>query len=259
MSDVAPRIAPHPRFKQRRVEVKRDEGRRRLRILVGTLLCAATAGAAYGVTRSPLLDVDTVEVRGAVHTANGDVLRASGLDSKPSLLDVDEDDIARAVEALPWVDSAQVTTHFPNRVEVSLMERTPVAAVPVEGPVWATVDDAGRVLEHLPAGPPPELMRIETPRVADAPGSSIDNAVRGAVKVHDALPELLTGRVPTMVVDEQGSLELRLDGKISVLFGPSTQIEQKLLALTTLLTKTDMARVRVIDVRVPTAPVLTRT
>ena len=36
------------------------------------------------------------------------------------------------------------------------------------------------------------------------------------------------------------------------------QIEPKLVALATLVTKAELARVRIIDVRVPTAPVLTR-
>ena len=72
------------------------------------------------------------------------------------------------------------------------------------------------------------------------------------------MPEVLAGRVPSLAVTAAGAIELRLDGKIPVAFGPPADTDDKLVALATLVQKADLGRVRAIDVRVPTAPVLTR-
>jgi hypothetical protein len=44
----------------------------------------------------------------------------------------------------------------------------------------------------------------------------------------------------------------------TVKFGRAEQVRAKLVALSTLVARTDLKGVRAIDVRVPTAPVLTR-
>ncbi len=41
-------------------------------------------------------------------------------------------------------------------------------------------------------------------------------------------------------------------------FGPPTQVRPKLVALTTLIARANLKGVKAIDVRVPTAPVLSR-
>ncbi|MBV8559692.1 MAG: hypothetical protein JO050_02895, partial [Acidimicrobiia bacterium] len=49
-----------PRFRQRRIEVRRLEGRRRLRVLLVLAGFFFAALLAWAVTRSPFLDVDHV-------------------------------------------------------------------------------------------------------------------------------------------------------------------------------------------------------
>jgi cell division protein FtsQ len=251
-----PRVRPHPRIRERRVAVKRNEGRRRLRILVLAVTAVALVGAGYGATRSPLLDVDTVRVRGASETEVAAVLAASGLDRSPAMVDLDERAIERAIAALPWVASVDVVVDYPGTVEVTLLERTPIATLSAGEGVWALVDIEGRVLQHI-AEPVGELTRVEAPP-AGGPGTTVDESTRAALRLIDALPEVLAGRVPGVTVDATGALRLHLDGKIPVELGRATDVEAKLVALATLVQKADLARVRIIDVRVPTAPVLTR-
>lgn len=249
-------VLPHPRIRQRRVEVRRDEGRRRLRMLVIGLATAGVVGAGYGATRSPLLDVDAVHLRGATHTVRDEVLAAARLDRRRAMTDVDVEAIAARIEALPWVKSAAVVRKFPGTVEVTLQERTPLAAVPADPGGWALVDTDGRVLS-LQADPPPELTRLEAPPTG-APGTRVAETTQAALGVVESLPEVLVGRVPSVRVVDGGAIELRLDGRIPVAFGPPTAADDKLIALATLVQKADLAGVRSIDVRVPTAPVLTR-
>ncbi|HEX4978602.1 MAG TPA: FtsQ-type POTRA domain-containing protein [Acidimicrobiales bacterium] len=250
-------IRTHPRIRERRAEVRRDAGRRRLRILLNLAVTAGLVAAGFGVTRSPLLDVDTVDIRGATHTPRVDVLDAAGLDERRAMLDLDVEAIERRVRSLPWVAEAHVRRDYPGTVAITLQERTPIAAVrgPGEGS-WALVDLAGRVLAEVGAVPP-DLPVVAGP-AADAPGSTVPPATRGALAVLESLPEVLAGRIPQVDVADAGAVSLRLDGRIPVAFGPPVEAERKLVALATLVTRADLRRVSAIDVRVPAAPVLTR-
>ena len=253
--DDRPRVTPHPRIRQRRIEVRRDEGRRRLRALVALLVAVVAGASAYGTTRSPLLDVDHVHVRGAAQAPVADVVRAAGHGRQ--MIDLDEHRLAIAIERIPWVQAADVTKRWPGTVEVTLRERTPLAAIVRADGTTSIVDQSGRVLE-IRAEPAPELFRVESTSAAGGAGSIVSRANRGALAVVASLPDVLAGRVPSVVVHEDATLELRLDGKVTVVFGPARDIRAKLVALTTVVQKTDLRRVRAIDVRVPTAPVLTR-
>src|SRR5439155_15848410 len=69
----------HPRFRRRRAAVRRDEGRRRLRLLVGAVSVAALTALAWALTQSPMMDLDRVRVIGALHTPRGTVIRSAAL------------------------------------------------------------------------------------------------------------------------------------------------------------------------------------
>lgn len=251
------RLRMDPRIRERRVAVRRDEGRRRLRMLAAAAGVVGAIAAAYGITRSPILDVDEVRVRGAAMTSLADLRRAGGLEDRPQLADVDPRAVARAVEALPWVHEARVVRHWPGDVEITLVERTPVATVPSRDGGWCLVDGSGRVLAveiEAPAG----LVQVAG-AAAPAPGEQVGDAVRASLAVLDALPPSLSDRVNGITLADDGTLAVHARDLPIVRFGPPTQVRPKLVALATLVARTDLRGVEAIDVRVPTAPVLTRT
>lgn len=246
-----------PRIRQRRIAVQQDDAKRRRRALFAVVAIVVTGVSAWGLTRSPLLNVDTVDVHGGVHTTADDVVRASKLDRHPPMADVDPARVAAAVERLPWVEQARVERHWPGRVEVTLLERSPLAVVHA-GEHWSLVDPSGRVLA-VEAAAPPDLTRIETPKPPGPPASQVGAPLRAALAIVEMLPEPLAGRVPVIRLREDETIELALDNRVSVLLGPAGDgTREKLVALTTLVQKANLSRVAVIDVRVPTAPVLTR-
>jgi cell division protein FtsQ len=252
------RLPIDPRIRQRRIAVQRDEGRRRLRALLWLTGIAAVGIAAWGVTRSPLLDVDTVVVRGGVHTTEADVVIASKLGRHPPMTDVEPSRVAAMVEGLPWVQRARVELDWPSTVKVTLLERSPLAVVPAAPDKWVLLDPSGRVLADEPSAPP-DLTRIETPKAPGPPATIAAAPVRAALGIVETLPEPLAGRVPVVRVRDDDTVELALDNRVSVLLGPAgVDVREKLVALTTLVQKANLSRVAVIDVRVPTAPVLTR-
>lgn len=258
MSDTsAPtRLRMDPRIRERRVAVQRDAGRRRLRLLLAGGAVVAAIALAYGLTRSPVFDVDEVRVLGAARTTPEQIAEAGGLDRSPQLADVKPAIVARRLERLPWVQEARVVRHWPGTVEVTLLERTPLATLPAAAGGWAVVDDSGRVLETTPE-PTPGMVQVNT-TPAPVPGEHVGDATLGALGLLDALPPSLSERVNGLTVSDDGIIEVHAVGLPIIHFGPATQVRPKLVALTTLVARTNLKGVKAIDVRVPTAPVLTR-
>ena len=142
-----------PRIRARRIAVRRSTGRRRLRIVAVAASVVAVGLVALVVTRTPLLDVDRVEVVGAgARPSAEDVVAAAGLDpGGQPLLDVDLDAVERRVDALPWVAAADGRPGTGRARSWSrIEERQPVAVAPADGGGWVVLAGDGRVLESWP-------------------------------------------------------------------------------------------------------------
>ena len=248
-----------PRIRQRRIEVKRDEGRRRLRVILACVTVASLAGVGVAATRSALLDVDHVTVRGASRTAPADVVAAAGLNRRRFMIDVDGQSIARRVDRLPWVAATTVSRRWPGTVTLTVRERTAIAVLAGPQNTFSLVDATGRVLQGS-AQPQPGLVVIAGGEPAPAPGQLAGPAARAAVEVAAAIPSDLRGRVSGLSLVAGGEVELRLSGSggPTVRFGSAEDVPAKMTALSTLVAKANLTGATVIDVRVPAAPVLTR-
>ena len=83
--------------------------------------CSAVLG-------SGLFAISTVEVEGAVYS-QGDALDAVVDELEgANVLRVDTAAAERALEAIPWVDDARVTTDFPHGAKIEVRERRPMVA-----------------------------------------------------------------------------------------------------------------------------------
>jgi len=247
-----------PRIRRRRIDVRRDEGRRRLRILVGCLAIVGSVAAAAGAGRSPLFDVDYADVRGTDRTPRAEVVRAAGLVSHPAMLDVDTGAVAHRVEALPWVLDATARREWPGTVRIDVTERRPAAVLPAAAGTWAVADRTGRILQIGPEKPAglPVIGNIPPPERA---GASVPAAATASLRVAAALPALVRDRVSDVATLATGEVELQLTPPGGVVrLGQPVDLATKLRVLTTVLARADLARVSVVDVRVPKAPALTR-
>jgi cell division septal protein FtsQ len=96
--------------------------------------------------------------------------------------------IEARVRALPYVDECQVTTVFPDTVNVEITERTAYATVLVQNRLF-TIDREGRVLSELAPGERgvgPLITSLPGPPTAE-PGHSLDCApLREALAVWEA-------------------------------------------------------------------------
>ena len=245
-----------PRIRQRRIEVRRVEGRRRLRVLLilGGFFVAALL--VWGISRSPLLDVDHVRISGTVHTTPADISAASGVHNGMAMFDVDTGGAAARVRAIPWVLRVRVERHWPATVTIAVVERAPVAAVP--GPTGvAVVDRTGRVLAINPAPPVGVPVLLGLPP-AGPPSTRVGGRAADLLAVAQAMPPQVSQRVVGVAAAESGQVELRLKPSGIVRLGPPDQLAEKMLAAETVLTQVDLTRLAVLDVRVPASPAITR-
>jgi cell division protein FtsQ len=246
-----------PRLRDRRIEVARTEGRKRLRRVAGLVVVLLLVGGAIALTRSPLLDVDRIVVRGTDEVAAAEVREAAGIAIGEPLLDVDATAAARRIEALAWVERATVERSWPSELVVRIERRVPVAVV---GPAGAPllVDADGLVLGPADAsttGDDADALPEIDGRSAPV-GSALSEGQREVAALVGALPDELREQV-LLARSVRGGMELELADGLEVRWGDASQRSAKADALRVLLDQDDRSTFATIDVSVPGASTVT--
>jgi hypothetical protein len=146
-------------------------------------------------------------------------------------------------------------------VSVTVVERIPVAAIAARGGGWVLVDKGGRQLA-VEKEPAIELVRVAGRRITPDLGHDVSAKLRGALDLAAVLPPSLRPAIASLWPQRDGTIEatvaLPTGTTATARFGAADQLESKLLALAAVLERADLANVRIIDLRVPGAPALTR-
>lgn len=259
------------RIRARRIDVRRREGRRRLRRLAAVLAVSALVLGAWALVRSPALDVDEIVVTGASRTPVDEVLASLAVSRGDALVDIDVNQSAEGVAALPWVASVDVERTWGGTIAVDVVERTPdLVASDSTGQLWL-VDADGAVLGAADDSIDPfvRVDGIDPP----APGNAIDSGRSAALGLAVGLPEHVRPLVAAVEVDEADEIWIRLharpgevdadgatraDGGL-IRFGDGRALEEQIRAAAAVLDQVDLTDLAVVDVRVPSNPVVTRT
>lgn len=261
--------AVDPRIEARRLAVDAGRRRRRWRAVLAVAAVVALGAALWGLSRSPVADVDHVEVRGVQHASVEEVVAATGIAAGDPLLDLDPGALASSVEALPWVAQAQVSRHWRDgRVVVEVLERTPVAVVD-HPTAWALVDAGGHVLALAPrpegdAGAPEAVLPAAAglPRVQGVEpvpaGAALATEQAGpALEVAAALtPGVAEALGAVRVVEGRPELVLADGGTVRLC--DTSDLDVKLRTLATALAEIDLTGLATIDVCLADTAVLTR-
>lgn len=246
-----------PRIKARRIEVRRHEGRRRLQRLVdlGAILVVALAFAA--ALRSPLLDVDRIEIVGAQRTGVDAVLADLGFGRGDPLMDVDLAEAGARIAQLPWVAEVELDRGLDGLVRVALAERIPIAVV--AGPDGDLLVDAdGRVLGPVAdaGSEAAALVRVVGPE-APPPGRHLDADLAGVLAMAGSLATNAPGAIVEVAVSG-GDVRALLTTGGEVRFGDGSQLDAKVRSFVTMIEQVDLACLAELDLRLPGSPVLTR-
>ncbi len=260
---VDPRIAARGDEVEAGTAVVASRRRRRWAVAIGAVLALAVGGL---TVLSPLVGVSTVRVSGAPHTGAAAVRAASGLRKGQPLVRIDSARATARVRRLPWVSLVTLERRWPVGVVLTVTERAPAVVVACQdgGPAGCLVDRGGRVLASAVDDPEAgTLPRLTGVPVAGGPGSDLAEQARGPLAVATALPNGLRALVAGVRGDGgEVSLDLRAPGRDAsppvVRLGPPDRIPDKLTAAATVLARTSVNGVAVLDVRVPESPALTR-
>lgn len=245
-----------PRIHERRVLVAREAGRHRRRWLIAGVLGLLIVAGGFALVHSSLFGARHVEISGSAHTPYSTIVKVAGLGGAPPLIDLSPAVIATRVEALPWVQTAAVFVSWPSTVRIRLTERTPVASLRDGADRWAVTDPTGRVLEIIPIRPT-SLPDLAVSGAVPLPGRRLPARVATLAHVAAAMPESMVPEVVDVRWDSEGVVA-DLKSKIVAVLGNASMLEDKFVALATVLAHGGLSGIGTIDLRVPAAPVLIR-
>ena len=229
--------------------VRRFMARARKRKLKAALPWAVAAGVVlfagvvvWIVYGTALLGVRDVRVVGADLLTPAQVEQAAAVPLRRPLARVDLDEVRARVQGLAPVDRAVVSRSWPGTIKVEVVERTPIAAVPVNRGQWTLIDRSGvafRSVDKVPAGLP--LAQLATPGPADL-------NTRSALTVLAALTDDLREQLVGISVKAPAQIKLVLRNNRTVVWGDDSKNADKAQVATALLRR----KGDTIDVSAPT-------
>lgn len=193
------------------------------------LLTVGVVGtAAWLVFFSSVLGVRDIRVAGNLGIPAQQIQLATGVPEGRPLAIVDVDEVEARIKGIRQVESVSVSRNWPGTLVVEIVEREPVAVVPV-GPKFALMDRHGVMTEVRDVAPPSlPLLRVDRPQ----PG---DPATGAALTVIQALSADLTRRIEEVLAPSPETVSLRLkDGRTVVWGGPDRPADKANILLTLL-------------------------
>jgi cell division protein FtsQ len=218
----------------------------------GVAIVAILAGTVWALLGSKFLVVRSVEVTGPAAVSRAEVIADAGIRLGTPLVRVNLATVARRVEQVTLVQSAQVRRAWPDKIVISVQERTAVLAVP-RGGGYELIDKFGVILRQ--AARRPHGMPVLHPPAAALPSSLRGSpAVLAAAAVLRELPVRLARSVRTIDAPDADTVTLRLRGGITIVWGGTGQRAAKARELAILM----RGHARYYDVSDPQTPVTGR-
>ena len=251
-----PRVANHPpsvdpRIRARRIAVAREQGRRRLRVVLVGLGLFVIVGSAWLFVRSPFLDVDHIVVTGVPQARVAQVLAASGVKRSDPLLLVSTGAVARRIERVPGIGSVHVTRDLPGTLRISAREQGVALWVRVPGNGVALVGHDGRV-QRVAAAVPPNVVELRGLTRVPAPGRRLP--IPSVVDVVAQLPPTFAQRVGAISAASPTDVRLYLKAGGEVRLGDLSLVHDKGVAAESVIERMNCA-LTYIDLRSISNPV----
>lgn len=245
-----------PRISARRTAVRKEQGRRRLVVLVVALSAVTLLVGGWFLVHTSLFSARSVSVTGNVHETSAEVVSQAGLGSHPPLLDVNAGAVAARLEQLPWVRSATVHVSWPDGVHIAVTEETPRFTVATTAGQWESLSNDGRILGGS-ATRPPGLLLLTVPEPPGEPGTILSTKDAPGLRVASSLPPSFVGQVTGVTVEPAGWVQLALTTPVVVDIGTAVELTAKYEDVSSILSGATLHNGDVIDVSVPDAPTVT--
>lgn len=198
---------------------------------------------------SIFLQVSRIEVRGAEHYDERDIIQAAAIEEGDNLFFINRFSAVGGILAkLPYVESVSITTQLPGTVIIDVTESQALAWVELEGQRWI-IDRSCKVLTQGDRSSTSGLVRVtgltpSDPTVGDV--MEVTENASGVGTLCEMLNQIqrrgLAGYISYIDVSDPSAPVMDYDGRFTVLFGDSESIEQqfaRLVSATNQLTAAD--------------------
>ena len=133
-------FVPRKKTVQQRYGQKKPTPNLKKRLVItgfGFALIAAIVGLGSFVMmqtleQSDFFQITAIRIQGCLRTTKHQIMELSGVDVQTNLLALNLDKVKTQIESHAWVESAEVARNWPNRLNISIKERVPVAMVSLE-------------------------------------------------------------------------------------------------------------------------------
>jgi cell division protein FtsQ len=237
---------PDRRFRLRRIAVKREEGRKRLRLLAYVAIPLAGVALVLGVLASPIFGVRNITVDGTQYSSTEILEEAKSIIDGKSIFSVDLHAAEELLRTDPWIRDARASRHFPSTVSFEIDERTPVAWF-VGGDNQSRVIDVDGKVISVQVGQPTAYLHITGVGDTVAAGGQANEAFTAAAQVAASIPDEIRGKVLNLGVVNGTDLLMTLRSGTTVVFGRPVDLRAKLVSLVLVLRRQDPKNLRSID------------
>lgn len=236
--------------------------RRRAQAIAVLLLGAALVGFGYLWARSStMFAVEQAVVPVTKHLSEAQLRSALAPASGQNLFSLSTEHLEKRLKALAYVSEAEVYRRFPRSLEVSLVEREPVARVQLDGGrIWLLSED-GRVLEpdRGQAGDrvvivPPRALKL---KAGEFLPKELRPALELSLELEGADASVRPLEAQTLTVSQGGQGTLLLGSGLELRLGELTQLEEKLMVANRLIEEysREGKELLYVDVYLPERPV----
>lgn len=204
--------------------------------IIGLIILAVLA--LFSFAQSTLFSVQKIVVQGNKVVSRDDLLALANIGTGANIFQVSTGAILKNVSLHPLVKSVNVDRELPGTLVINIVERKPVAMIPVPNG-FAKVDDQGVFLQRCdtwPQEPLPIISGIELPANLNLGQPIANPGLREGIKTLLSLPgelypqvgELYAGNQDKLVFYTRDGLEIRLG--IADQAGQKFAVMQKFLA-----------------------------
>ena len=244
-----------------------------MRVVVAVAIVAAVLGVAFLVlSNTSTFQITSIDAVASDHVSADDIQKLAKVEEGTTLLNVDTNAITQNLMKNPWVESVSVEREFPDKLKISVTERTVEAVVVMssrsvawylgEGEVWLepvnldvsdeqSADDVA--LEK--ATSVGAILITGVPATVDpVAGSKATDEVIAAVRSYlDGFSSDFASQIVSFTAPSEASISCVLSSGVEVSLGSPTDISSKEEVVKSLLAEYP-DELTYINVRVPSKP-----
>jgi len=179
-----------------------------LLLVAGVALVGFIVYKAMG--RADFFQITATNIQGCRRTTKNLILELSGVDVHSNLLALDTKKVKSGIEAHAWVESAKIERDWPNRLNIVVKERLPVAIVSLGSGLFYLDQNGAAFVQVLP----PEDM--DYPIITGLKREQWPKTLKGS-QLGEALQFIKYAGQGSSILPKQNISELHVDGDENII------------------------------------------